>query len=147
MLHVNPQAAKEISERLLKITGDALLNNDFDTFAGCFGLPHLIETPDSKRVMENLQDMRVVFDGVVDDYRRRQITNLVRICEVAEFRSETRIEATHITHMMSGNQRVVDPFPAFSILELIDGRWQATSSQYAVDNKTAVGRVLHRAAE
>ena len=145
MLHVKSQTAKEISEMLLKITGDALLSNDFETFAPCFHLPHLIETPDCKKVLENLDDMRVVFDRVSDDYHRRQVTNLVRICEVAEFRGDTRIEATHVTHMMCGNQRVVDPFPAFSVLEFIDGRWRVSSSQYAVDKHTAVGRALARA--
>ena len=142
MDQVNGQTAKEISEMLLELTGDALLSGNFETLAACFHLPHTIETPDHKRVLHSRRDLQTVFDSVTDDYRRKRITKLVRICEVAEFKSETRVEATHITHMMSGDQRVGDPFPNFSVLEFIDGRWQVTASQYAVDNQTTVGRAI-----
>ena len=142
MDQVNGRTAKEISEMLLELTGDALLSGNFETFAACFHLPHTIETPDYKRVLHSRMDLQAVFDSVTDDYRRKRVTRLVRICEVAEFKSETRVEATHITHMMSGNQRVGEPFPNFSVLEFIDGRWQATATQYAVDKTTTVGRAI-----
>ncbi len=142
MDQVNGRTAKDISEMLLELTGGALLSGNFETFAACFHLPHTIETPDHKRVLETRTDLRAVFDSVTDDYRRKRITRLVRICEVATFKSETRVEATHITHMMAEDQRVGDPFPNFSVLEFIDGRWQATATQYAVDKTTTVGRAL-----
>ena len=127
---------------LLELTGHALLSNNFALFSRCFHLPHIIETADHKRVLNTLEELQAVFDSVVDDYARRRVTNLVRITEEAEFRSDTRLEAAHITHMMSGDQRVKDPFPCFSVLELIDDRWQITASQYAVDTDTTVGRAL-----
>ena len=127
---------------LLTLTGGALLGNNFSLFAQCFHLPHTIETGDNKCVLRTLTDLRAIFDSVVDYYAFKRVTDLVRITEVAEFRSETRIEATHITHMMSGDQRVLDPYPCYSVLEFIDDRWQTTSSQYAVDKTTTVGRAL-----
>ena len=127
---------------LLRQTGEALLSNNFELFAQCFHLPHTIETGDNKRVLNTLEDMRTVFNSVVDDYALKRVTDLVRITEVAEFRSDTRIEAAHITHMMSGDQRIKDPFPCFSVLEFIDGCWRSTGSQYAVDKHTTVGRAL-----
>ncbi len=145
MEQVNGRTAKDISEMLLELTGDALLTRNFETFAACFHLPHTLETPDHKRVLHSRRDLQNVFDNVTDDYRRKRITRLVRICEVAEFKSETRVEATHITHMMSGDQRVGDPFPNFSVLEFIDGRWQATATQYAVDKQTTFGRAISKA--
>ena len=128
---------------LLELTGKALLSNDFSLFSHCFHLPHTFETADEKRVVKTKADLQEVFDYLVSDYLRKRITDLVRICEVADYRNDHRIEATHITHLMSGNQRVTDPFPAFSVLEFIDGRWQVSSSQYAVDKETTVGRALH----
>ena len=116
---------------LLELTGHALLSNNFALFSRCFHLPHIIETADHKRVLNTLEELQAVFDSVVDDYSRRRVNNLVRITEEAEFRSATRLEAAHITHMMSGDQRVKDPFPCFSVLEFIDDRWQITASQYA----------------
>lgn len=142
MKQVNGHTAKEVSEMLLKQTGDALLSNDFALFAQCFHLPHTIETGDNKRVLKTFAEMRAVFDSVVGDYARKRVTDLVRITEVAEFRSDTRIEAAHMTHMMSGDQRVTDPFPCFSVLEFIDDCWRSTASQYAVDTHTTVGRAL-----
>jgi hypothetical protein len=132
----------EISELLLEVTAKAMLGNDFDAFARCFHLPHVIETPDRKTVLKSTAALRAVFDTVVADYANRGVTRLIRVCEVSEFRGPFRIEATHITHMMAGNLRVADPFPCFSVLEFIEDRWQCTSSQYAVDRRTTVGRAL-----
>lgn len=127
---------------LLEKTAKAMLSGDFDTFALCFALPHVIETPDKKTILKSRAALREVFDSVVEDYANRRITDLIRICEVAEYRGPFRIEATHITHMMSGHFRVQDPFPSFSVLEYIEDRWQISSSQYAVDKTTTVGRAL-----
>ena len=130
---------------LLEITGTALLENDFRSLFECFHVPHFIATAEHKTVLETRQELRDIFDTAVAGYSRQQITNLVRFCEVAEYRSDTRIEAMHITHLMSGNQRVAEPFPSFSVLEFIDGRWQITSSQYAVDKTTPFGSAIENA--
>lgn len=135
-------SAKEISEMLLEITGKALLAADFDAFAPCFHLPHFIASSEDKTVLETTEDLLRVFKLVTLDYAVKRVTDLVRYCEIAEFKSPTRIDAVHITHVMAGNLRVVEPFPTFSELKLTDGRWQISSSQYAVDTKTAVGYAL-----
>ncbi len=142
MLERDGYTAKDISEMLLEVTGTALLSNDFEMFERCFLLPHVVETPDKKTVLKTQSALRTVFERVVQDYANRNITDLIRICEVAEFRGPFRIEATHITHMMSGHQRVMEPFPSFSVLEFVENRWQISASQYAVDQKTTVGRAL-----
>lgn len=134
--------AKEISELLLERTAAALMADDFDAFAKWFHVPHFVSTADETKVLETLDDARIMFNRVVHDYRRKRITQLVRICEVAEYRSETRIEATHISHMMAGNERISDPVPVFSVLQFIDGSWKISSSQYAVDKNTTVGHAL-----
>ena len=135
-------SATEISEMLLEMTGNAMLEKDFEAFARCFHLPHILETPDEKTVLKTRVALRALFDRVTHDHADRNVNNLIRICEVAEFRGPFRVEATHITHLMSGTQRVADPFPTFSVLEYIDNRWQITSSQYAVDRNINVGRAF-----
>lgn len=136
------RSAKDISEMLLEKTRAALLGNDFDAFAACVHLPHFIASSNDKKLIETRDDLHDIFKNVVQDYTSKRITELIRVCDVAEYRSETRIEATHTTHMMSGNQRIGDPFPVFSILEFIDGRWKISSSQYAVEKTTTVGFAL-----
>ncbi|MEM6305831.1 MAG: hypothetical protein AAF744_14020 [Pseudomonadota bacterium] len=146
MRQVNGQTAEDVSQMLLDLTGEALLSNRFETFAACFHLPHMIETADQKRVLRTRRELQAVFDSVTDDYRRKRITALVRVCDVAEFKSDTCVHATHTTHMMAGQQRIGEPFPNFTVIEHIDGRWQCTSTQYAVDNKTTVGLAMSKMA-
>lgn len=147
MGHPEALKAQDISQMLLEKTGKALLEGDFDTFEQCFALPHVIDTPDRKTTLKTRDALRMMFFRVVEDYRDRNITDIIRFCEVAEFRSPHKVEATHISHMMAGSQRVIDPFPGFSVIELIEGRWQLTSTQYAVDNETIVGRALKKMSE
>ena len=127
---------------LLEKTGKALLSGDFETFEWCFALPHTIDTPDRKTTLKTQSALRLMFFKVVADYRDRNVTDIIRFCEVAEYKDLTTIEATHISHMMSGSQRVIEPYPGFSVIKHIDGRWQLTATQYAVDNETNVGRAL-----
>lgn len=127
---------------ILEKTGKALLSGDFETFAQCFALPHTIDTPDRKTTLKTLGALRLMLFKVVEDYRDRNTTDIIRFCEVAEFKNLTTIEATHISHVMAGDHRVMEPYPGFSVIKYIDGRWQLTSTQYAVDNETNVGRAL-----
>jgi len=138
----NIKPASEVIEDLLRITRKAILANDFQTFLTCFTFPHRLSSSEKKDILENEQDMRKLFDTLLHYYTLNGMTDLVRYCDVAEYSSPTRIEATHITHVMAGNRRVTDPFPAYSVIELIEGSWKITASQYAVDSKTAVGLAL-----
>jgi hypothetical protein len=136
------RTAKEISEDLLEKTGIALLAGDFDTFFECFHLPHFIASEKDKMVIENRDQFHDIFCRVTEDYMRKRVTDLIRVCDVAEFRTKTRIEAAHTTHMMCKSQRIAEPFPCYSILEFIDGKWLISASQYAVDTTTTVGTAL-----
>ena len=146
MLSADGEPAKQLAERMLEQTGNALLSNDFDAFAQLFCVPHTLETPDRKTTLQTRSALKEVFDRVVQDYAEHNVTALVRINEHACFHGPFKIEAMHVTHMMSGNWRIKDPIPSYGILEFIDNRWQCTSSQYAVDDNTTVGLALRRTA-
>jgi hypothetical protein len=136
-------SAKKISQLFLDATAKAMLEGDFETLSAAFQLPHFISTNDKQTVLETQADLYEIFHRVREDYLRKQVTDLVRHCDVAEFRGPDTIDATHTTHMMSGNRRVNEPFPCYSILERTDGVWRIASSQYAVDKTTTVGHALH----
>lgn len=135
--------AREIAQQLLDQTADALLSGDFDRFLPCFKVPHYVETIQGKQTIETVDAFQTLFQRVSRSYEDLQVTDLVRICDIAEFRSPTRIEATHTTHIMAGNQPVMEPYPCFAMIELIDDRWLVASSQYAVDKSTSHGRAFH----
>lgn len=147
MLSADGKTAKEIAEFVLEETGAALLSNDFDAFVPFFYVPHTIETPDRKTILKTRSALKEVFDRVVQDYAEHNVTALMRINEHACFHGPFKIETMHVTHMMSGNLRIKDPFPSYGWLEFIDNRWQCTSSQYAVDTNTAVDLALRAATE
>ena len=136
-------AANEVSEMLLERTAQAMLSGDFEGFAHCFALPHLIDTPDKKMTLNTRDALYDLFRQMVQGYKSRNVTALIRYCEVAEFRAPDRVEATHISHVMSNHQRVIDPFHTFSVIQFIDNRWQLTSSQYAVDAQSHISAALH----
>jgi len=135
--------ARQIAQQLLELTANAVLEGDFTTFSAAFQLPHFIATNDRKAILETQADLHEMFHLVREDYLRKQVTDLVRHCDVAEFRGADTIESTHTTHMMSGNRRVNEPFPCYAVLERKDGVWRIASSQYAVDKTTSEGHALH----
>jgi len=49
------------------------------------------------------------------------VTDIVRKCMSADFDGPDTVKAMHVTHLMSGSQRIKDPFPSFSVLERQDG--------------------------
>ena len=134
--------AREVAENVLDATGKALLAGDFDAFASYFALPHTLETPDQKTILKTSTALRTVFDRVSAKYIENRVTELIRICDVAEFVAPDRIHATHTTHMMSGNTRLEEPFPIFSIFQRVGDDWISTASQYAVVSSSTLGGAL-----
>jgi len=128
----NPEAVA-ISDGLLAITGQALMSRDFPTFFKSFSLPHLITTFDAKRILRTEEDLEFVFDANCDYFAEKQLTDIVRKCMSADFDGPDTVKAMHVTHLMSGSQRIKDPFPSFSVLERQDGVWRVCKSDYAVN--------------
>lgn len=119
-----------------------MLNGDFESLCHCYSVPHTIETPEGKITIQTHDALKVLFKKIVQNYRTRNVTALIRYCETAEFRGSNRVEATHVSHQMSGSQRIMAPFHGYSVIEFIDNRWQLTSTQFAIDKKNHAGAVL-----
>lgn len=136
------ETAHEVSEYLLKVTGDSMMNNDFDTFSSAFHLPHTITTFEATSVLRTLKDMRRVFCNVRAHYIRIGVTQLVRYSVAATFKTPDRVEATHVAHLMNGARQLAEPSSVFSVLERIERRWQITSSQYAIADLKGHSRAL-----
>ncbi|MFK7754535.1 MAG: hypothetical protein AB8B51_18550 [Sedimentitalea sp.] len=134
MPQTEQEPAKHVSERLLKITGDALMSNDVKSFASVFSLPHSITTFEAVTVLRTLDDVKKMYYNVQRHYHSIGVTDLVRYCVAAAYKSADQIEATHVAHLMQGAHRLAEPATVFSTLERIDGEWMITSSQYAIDN-------------
>lgn len=128
------KAAVEISEELLEITGAAMLASDFDAFARNFILPQYVETFEGHVLIATKEEFRLIFDAVRTHYQLKSVTQIVRRCVSAEFKDDSTILATHETRLLNGAQLAQKPFPAFSILNLVDGRWMIKSCVYAIED-------------
>lgn len=135
--------AREIIETLLLTTADAMLSNDFDTLNACFRVPFVVETQDARIDVDSVETHRKLFDRMVEGYVGKGVTEIIRVCEAAEYVSPTEIRSLHTSHIMAGDLRVEEPMPTLATTELIDGRWQITSAQYIARETLPVGRAIN----
>ena len=139
----NPDAVA-ISDALLDSTGVAINTRDFALFAEAFSLPHTVTTFDEKRVIETMEDLELVFNMNCDYFAAKRVTDIVRKCMSADFDGPDTVKAMHITHLMSGNQRVKDPYPGFSVIIRAEGIWRVSKSDYAVDADAGLTKALRK---
>lgn len=140
-------AAEEIADLLLFETGTALLSGDFDRFSVCFGLPHVIETAESRTVIRDLDGLRNVFDDMRAYYRDTQVVDVVRTVVEARFLDADTVGSTHvasIVHADGVSRR--KPYPVYSVLrryEPLD--WKIMSSLYVILDSDTHNAVLSAA--
>lgn len=132
----------QVLEHTLKVSGDALIDGDFDAFASIFHLPHVLSTFEGTTTLETPQDLHAVFKTVTKRFASLGVTAIVRECIAADRKAEDLIEATHTSRFMAGSQQVNETSSAFSELRLFEGVWLGTSSQYAIAEDMNLSRAL-----
>ncbi|SHI07645.1 hypothetical protein [Marivita hallyeonensis] len=127
-------AAEEIADELLFKTGKALINGDFDGFGACFGVPHVIETSEGRRVIKDMEALRAVFDEVRRYHRDAGVIDVVRTIVEARFLDADTIGSTHVARPIQRNVETPrKPYPVYSIIRRhghLD--WKVVSSIYAI---------------
>lgn len=143
MQHPEFQTAREVSEHLLKVTADALLAQDFDSFANVFGLPQRMTTDGSEITLKTRSELGQTFHQTCAHFQSTGVTELRRICEAAEFNGPDRVEATHISHVIANGENIMPPYPVYSVLERINGQWKITASDYALSDDHPQAQAMH----
>lgn len=123
-------------------TRDAVLQNDFEAMSACFSLPFVHETEDIKCVVSTKEEHRRFFNKLIERYRTKNVTDIIRICEDAQFVSPTVIRSLHVSHLMSGNTRVDAPMPTLATTELFGDTWRITAAQYIASKRNPVGYAM-----
>lgn len=136
--------AVAISDALLDSTGEAMKARDFSGFAPAFSLPHKITTFDAQKSIETVGELEAMFRMNCDYFAALQVTDIVRKCMSANFDGPDTVKAMHITHLMSGNRRVKDPYPSFSLITRTDGVWRVAKSDYAVGADAGLTEALQK---
>lgn len=125
-----------IHQHALDITGVALQENDFETFAAFFQVPHVIETFGGQQVMRTLEDLKMLFQNSREVHENSGATHRIRDSISATFTDATTISCAHMTRIMSGNYQLRDAVPCSSIFKLVNGVWGLTRSAYALEEST-----------
>ena len=134
--------ARYVADQLLRITRDGMFGGDERAFVDCFWLPQRIATFTGEAVLETEADVLTILHQTQEHFRKHRITDIIRIVISTAWDGPDRYKVTHMTHLMSGDLRVREPYPAFSIHERRGGDWRVASSQYAVDDSAGHARAL-----
>lgn len=127
----NPEAVAIINE-MLEQTREAAFTRNFDLFMQWCALPHTITTFETLRTVRTVEEMEAVFEAQCDNFAAMQVTDMVRECKAAKFGSPDRIFSMHVTNLMAGDRRLLAPYPAFMVMDLVENGWRVSKSDYAV---------------
>lgn len=125
------ESAREVVERLLAQTGEAVTTNDFSMARPCFKLPQDTQIFDNGVKIETIEDLRALFDGVREYYTSLGVTEVVRPCKQVAFHDEDTIYANHMTYLLRDGVMVADPYPVFTIVRREHGVWKFAHALYA----------------
>ena len=125
-------SAREVAEDLLERSGQGMMTGDFVLFSSCFSLPTRMETFEGSRVLETLEELKTVFDGVRAYYKKTGVTAVRRHIVDAEYRNPTSIVSTHNASTFVNDELIQQPYDVLSVLELRNGSWTIRHSEYLI---------------
>lgn len=128
---------------MIEATGAAMRDGDFDKFMHHFALPFVMETHDGKILLNTSHEMEAHFNGVYAFRAENGIVDSFRENVSAEFVEPKTIALIHVSHLLLKDGSVFDrPYPTYSVIRQVDGRWLTHYSQYAVGDLDAFSRAL-----
>ena len=122
----------DIATAVLEIISEAVLDGDFDAFAGMFQLPLEMALRDRTVPIGSTDELRNFFWARHDALKASGVTKMSRVCLNTETTNTDQIIASHVGTMMKGDQQISEPQPIYSVLTRIDGTWKVTANQCGV---------------
>lgn len=128
-------SAVKIYQEHLDVLSQALLEADFETFANRISLPHRITTQTDVIEIKTRDEMEKTFHRFAAGYRDSGLTDFVRVAENAKFVSPDEIIGRHVSHQMTGERRMVPPYPnRVRLVRDPDNTWRETHCANAILN-------------
>lgn len=138
----DPVDARAVAEAMLQLTGRAIIDGDFESFARCLHYPQRIGSFEGEQILRSQDDARRVYDGVRQTMDALGVTDMTREVVACDYKDATTIQTTHVSYLLAGDRLVQRPYPTHSLLAYRDGHWGIIESHYAVADNTMHGRVL-----
>lgn len=130
-----PDTPGEVMEYILDETASGIFEDGYVRLLDCLSLPHEVESFDGFRRMETPTDLRDYIDRMRVYYRSIGVTDLVRRVLEAEFRGPDTVVGTHETRLVGNGVLLADPYPVFSEVRRIDGKWRLISAKYGTTDR------------
>ncbi|MEO1536671.1 MAG: hypothetical protein AAFR73_02975 [Pseudomonadota bacterium] len=138
-----PRSAYDITNPMIKGTGAAIRDGDFDAFMKHFNVPLILETYEGKMILNNRHEVERHFHGVRKFRAEKGVVDSRRENVLAEFHCPKTIALIHVSHLLLADGSVFDrPYPTYSVIRMIGGRWLTCYCQYAVGDHDAFTRAL-----
>lgn len=139
---VPSRPALDIVEELVTATGTALMKDDFPSFRDRFAFPHVVITFSGERIVETEDQLRDTFDKVQTHYRLSGVERMERTVLHGEFQDVETILCAHETRLFRQDKLVQKPISVSSHLELLDGAWKITHTDYIIEDSLRYNRAL-----
>lgn len=115
----------------------AYLDRDFDALAGAITLPLFKQGLRGAEVFTDLPMLHADFERYLAQMTMHGITDLVRVVKSAQMVGETRIHASHRTHVLARTRLLMPSYPSAITLEQgADHIWRLTSIMHPTDRPT-----------
>lgn len=136
------QDARSIATALLGKSTEALLSNDFDSYAECFSFPTRLETFEGNRMVRTRSELNIIFGDIRSYLAVNNVSQLVRKFIEIECISDSEIHTLHESYALDGTTLVKQPVPVLSVLQRMGGNWKVTKSAYAIPAPDDFGKAL-----
>ncbi len=140
--NVGGPSALDILEELVAATGTAIMQNDFESFAGKFSLPLLVTTLSGERRLHNQEELEGSFVRVIEHYELSGVERMERTCISGEFFGAECVVGVHETRLYRENYLVQSPFRVRSILIFQSEEWKIRETNYSIDDSLRYIRAL-----
>lgn len=138
-----PRSAYDITDPMIRETGEAIKSGDFEKYMRHFAVPFVLETFEGKHLIGSQQEMKQHFDGVRAFRAENGIAYSKRENISAEFQDDRTIALVHVSHLfLADDTRFDRPYPTYSVIRETDGRWLTYHCRYGVGDLEMFTRAL-----
>jgi len=128
------QDAESILQTYLDRMADAVMHDDWHDYRAGVILPFHLVTHSANITLATEEDLRATYDGFRQTLQVQRVTDYIRLVQTAKQIENDLISGSYITHLLSGGQRLLDPFTSQITLRRHDDAWRAASITNALSN-------------
>lgn len=124
----------QILEAYLGRVAEAVMQDDFETYADHVALPFVLVTDVTTLVVKDLAELEHGFEAFVEMLQSQGVTDYLRVVESAVLSDDGLVTGRYVSHLLRGDAPVVPAFRSRIGLRLQDDRWRAVSIANAMNN-------------